>query len=175
METQIVTNQNVLDKTIFVRMVLSTWDSYNARVKKLLDTFSDEQLLAETAPGRNRGIYLIGHLIAVNDGLFPILGFGEKLYPELNKIFLKDPDRSNSEMPSVNELREYWDHVNTKLADNIKEMPVDEWFNRHNNVSEADFAKEPHRNKLNIIVNRTNHTSYHLGQLVYLDKKEDQE
>jgi len=175
MSTQIAANQNVSDKIVFVRMVLSAWDSYNARVKKLLDTFSDEQLLAETAPGRNRGIYLIGHLITVSDGLFPILGFGEKLYPELNKIFLEDPDRLTSDIPSVNELREYWDRVNTKLADHIKEMPMDEWFNRHNNVSEADFAKEPHRNKLNIIVNRTNHTSYHLGQLVYLDKKEDQE
>src|SRR5436190_19326582 len=119
METQIVTNQNVLDKTIFVRMVLSTWDSYNARVKKLLDTLSDNQLLAETAPGRNRGIYLIGHLIAVSDGLFPILGFGEKLYPELHKMFLEDADRSNPETPSINELKEYWDQVNTKLADHI--------------------------------------------------------
>ena len=160
---------------LFVKMAVSAWQSYNKRVDDLLEQLSDEQLLAETAPGRNRGIYLIGHLIAVSDGLFPILGFGEKLYPELNKIFLEDPDRLTSDIPSVNELREYWGRVNTKLADHIKEMPMDEWFNRHNNVSEADFAKEPHRNKLNIIVNRTNHTSYHLGQLVYLDKKEDQE
>jgi hypothetical protein len=50
-------------------------------------------------------------------------------------------------------------------------MKADEWFNKHTAVSAEDFAKEPHRNKLNVIVNRTNHTSYHLGQLVYLVKK----
>jgi hypothetical protein len=43
-----------------------------------------------------------------------------------------------------------------------------EWFNRHTVVSEADFEKEPHRNKLNLLINRTNHLSYHLGQLIYL-------
>ena len=60
-------------------MALSAWDTYNARVTKLIDALSDEQLAAETAPGRNTGIYLFGHLVAVSDGLFPILGFGERL------------------------------------------------------------------------------------------------
>ena len=54
--------------------------------------------------------------------------------------------------------------VDTKLTDHIRQMPADEWFTRHNKVSEADFAKEPHRNNLNIIINRTNHMSYHLGK-----------
>jgi len=35
-------------------------------------------------------------------------------------------------------------------------------------VSDEDFSKEPHRNKLNVIINRTNHMSYHLGQLILL-------
>lgn len=165
------TISETIPKTVFIKMALSAWDSYNARVDKLINTLSDEQLLAETAPGRNSGIYLLGHLIAVSDGLFPILGFGEKLYPELNKIFLESPDRSGLEMPSITELKEYWKKVNTKLTDHINGVSEDEWFTRHNNVSEADFANEPHRNKLNIIINRTNHTSYHLGQLVYLAKK----
>ncbi len=165
------TNESINRKTIFIKMTLSAWDTYNTRLNKLIDTLSDEQLIAETAPGRNTGIYLLGHLIAVSDGLFPILGFGERLYPKLDKIFLETPDKSGLEMPSINELKEYWKKVNTKLTDHIIRMPADEWFTRHNNVSEADFANEPHRNKLNIIINRTNHTSYHLGQLVYLAKK----
>jgi hypothetical protein len=173
MTASITTNESVIAKTVFIKMALSAWDTYNARVNKLIDTVSDEQLIAETAPGRNSGIYLLGHLIAVSDGLFPILGFGERLYPQLDKIFLENPDRSGLEMPSINELKEYWKKVNAKLTDHIIQMPADEWFTRHNNVSEADFANGPHRNKLNIIINRTNHTSYHLGQLVYLVKKND--
>jgi hypothetical protein len=171
MQTQTLTNESISGKTVFIKMAISAWDSYNARVSKLLDTLSDEELLTETAPGRNTGIYLIGHLVAVSDGLFPILGFGDRLYPDLDKVFLQSPDKSGHEMPSISVLKEYWNKVNAKLADHINQMPADEWFKRHNNVSEADFAKEPHRNKLNIIINRTSHTSYHLGQLVYLVKK----
>ncbi len=156
-------------------MALSAWDTYNARVTKLIDALSDEQLAAETAPGRNTGIYLFGHLVAVSDGLFPILGFGERLYPELDKIFVDNPDKSGFEMPSINSLKEYWKKVNDKLTDHIIRVPEDEWFTRHTKVSEADFANEPHRNKLNILINRTNHTSYHLGQLIYLAKKKEEE
>src|SRR5258706_14913581 len=112
MQTQTATKENTPVKTIFIKMALSAWESYNVRVKKLLDELTDEQLLAETAPGRNRGIYLIGHLIAVSDGLLPILGFGERLYPELDKIFLESPDKSDIERPSLNELKEYWNKVN---------------------------------------------------------------
>jgi len=152
-------------------MVISAWDNYNARVEKLLNQLTAEELQAETAPARNSGIYLIGHLIAVSDGLFPILGWGEKLYPSLEEIFLKNPDKSGLEKPSLRELKEYWATVNKKLKENIQKMQPDEWFEKHNSVSAEDFEKEPYRNKLNIIITRTGHTSYHLGQLVYLEHK----
>jgi len=171
MQTQNLSSENSNTKTVFIKMAISAWDGYNARVSKLLETLPDEELLAETAPGRNTGIYLFGHLVAVSDALFPILGFGERLYPGLDKIFVDSPDKSGHEMPPVKELKEYWSKVNAKLSNHISQMREDDWFTRHNNVSEADFKKEPHRNKLNIILNRTSHTSYHLGQLVYLTKK----
>jgi len=171
MQTQNLASENNNTKTVFIKMAISAWDGYNARVSKLLETLSDEEFLAETAPGRNTGIYLFGHLVAVSDALFPILGFGERLYPELDNIFVNNPDKSGHPMPSINDLKDYWSKVNAKLSDNIGKMREDDWFTRHNNVSEADFIKEPHRNKLNIILNRTSHTSYHLGQMVYLAKK----
>ena len=152
-------------------MAISAWDGYNARVSKLLETLTDEEILAETAPGRNTGIYLVGHLVAVNDALIPILGFGERLYPELDKVFVNSPDKSGHEMPTIVELKEYWSKVNAQLSNYFGQMREDDWFTRHNNVSETDFVKEPHRNKLNIILNTTSHTSYHLGQLAYLAKK----
>jgi hypothetical protein len=156
---------------IFVKMSLNAWETQNSRVKKLLDTLTDEALMSETAPGRNRGIYLIGHLITVSDGLFPILGLGERMYPHLEEVFLKKPDRSGLETPSINELKTQWDEVHNKLSAQFSKIAVDEWFTRHTAVSESDFVKEPHRNKLNILINRANHTSYHLGQLVYLNRK----
>lgn len=156
-------------------MALSAWDTYNARVSKLVDALTDEQLSVETAPGRNSGVYLLGHLVAISDALFPILGFGERLYPELDKLFVDNPDKSGLDTPSIKDLKEYWKKVNARLTDHIIRMPEDEWFTRHTKVSETDFANEPHRNKLNIIINRTNHTAYHLGQLIYLAKKQEEE
>ena len=170
MSTSATTNESST-QTVFIKMALSAWETYNDRVNKLINTLTDQQLLADTSPDRNSGIYLFGHLIAISDGLFPILGFGERLYPQLDKIFLENPDKSGFELPSINDLKEYWKIVNTRLTGHINQMPDNEWFSRHTKVSEADFANEPHRNKLNIIINRTNHTSYHLGQMAYLEKK----
>jgi hypothetical protein len=93
------------------------------------------------------------------------------MYPELNAVFLEAADRSGMEMPSVSELRHHWKEINTALYNIIDRLPALEWFTRHTAVSEEDFKKEPHRNKLNIIINRTNHQAYHLGQLAYLVNK----
>jgi hypothetical protein len=159
------------EKELFIKMVLSNWELQISRMNNLLGKLSDEELSAQTAPGRNTGVYLLGHLAAVSDGLFTFLGLGERLNPAMDDIFLRNPDNSGIEKPSIAELKKYWNKVNAILGDKISQIQPDEWFNRHTAVSEEDFAKEPHRNKLNIIINRTNHLSYHLGQLAYLVKK----
>ena len=156
---------------LFVKMAISAWETENTRVTKLLDSLSDEQLMAETAPSRNRGIYLIGHLAAVSDGLFTLFGWSERLYPQLEVPFVKNADRSAPDTATPAQVRTYWKEVYSKLAEAIKNASTSEWFARHTAVSEEDFAKEPHRNKLNVLISRTNHMSYHRGQLVYLAKK----
>jgi hypothetical protein len=158
-------------KELFIKMVISAWETQHVRVTKLLTGLSDEQLNADTAPGRNSGFYLIGHLTTVSDGLFPLLGWGQRLYPQLEVPFLKSPDKAGLDVPSAKDLRQYWDTVHTKLNQRINETSSDEWFEKHTAVSGEDFLKEPHRNKLNLIINRTNHMSNHLGQLNYLVQK----
>ena len=79
---------------LFVKMALDAWNIQIDRTNKLFNALSDDQLSQEVAPGRNSGIYLLGHLTAVHDALFPLLGLGEKLYPELDEIFIKNPDKS---------------------------------------------------------------------------------
>ena len=158
-------------KEIFINMVLSAWKAENKKLDKMLDTLPDDTFSKQTAPGRNRGIYLVGHLVAVNDDMQRILGFGEKLYPQLEDIFIKNPDNAGTEMPSIAELKKYWKEVNAKLTQHMDKMKPDDWFSKHAVVSAEDFAKEPHRNKLNILLTRSIHQSYHLGQLAYLDQK----
>jgi hypothetical protein len=158
-------------QALFVKMVLTAWYTENARVNELLSTSTDLQLMAETAPGRNTGIYLLGHLAAINDTLFKLLGIGTRLHPELDEIFINNPDKAGLIMPSVDNLKKYWNEINTALADNFNKMQPSEWFMRHTSISEEDFIKEPHRNRLNVIITRTIHQSYHRGQLVYLQNK----
>src|SRR5882724_5049822 len=99
---------NETSPALFVKMVLTAWQTQNTRVDELLNQFTNEQLLQETAPGRNTGIYLLGHLAAVNDSLFKLLALGERLHPELDAIFLESPDKSGQQMPSADELKKYW-------------------------------------------------------------------
>jgi hypothetical protein len=169
MET-IQTKPILSEKEIMIKMVISYWQAVNDRTSDLFNKLSDEGLSAETAPGRNTGVYLMGHLAAVHDAMFPILGYGEQQYADLYEIFVKNPDKSGLEKPPIAELRECWDNVTANLQQHIDATQPDEWFKKHNSVSAEDFAKEPHRNKLNIIINRTNHLSTHLGQLIYLTK-----
>ncbi len=155
-------------ESLFVQMALMSWQTQNARLDDLLNKLSDEQLMNETAPGRNRGIYLLGHLAAVNDSLFKMFGLGERLHPELDAVFLNAPDKSGQTMPSIDELKNYWKEINAALTKKFNAMQPQKWFEKHTVVSAEDFAKEPYRNKLNVLLNRTAHQSYHLGQMNYL-------
>lgn len=154
--------------SLVVNMAKRAWEVQNERVTKLVDKLSEEQLGGEVAPSRNTGIYVFGHLIAVNDNLLPLFGFSERLYPELDAVFLKNPDKSGLPRPSVSELKTYWQAVNARLTEHMATLAPEEWLQRHTAVSEADFAKDPNRNKLNVLMNRTSHQAYHLGQMVLL-------
>ena len=157
-------------KELAVKSVMDLWNGRIKQVDALLENLSDEQLQKEVTPGRNRGTYLVGHLAAVNDALLPLLNFGEALYPNLAEPFLSKPDKAVAEVPSAKELRANWKTINDKLAGHFSKMTADDWFLKHNSVSTEDFAKEPHRNRLTVVMGRAAHMSYHIGQLVFLKK-----
>lgn len=153
---------------LLVNMTLTSWAAQNKYLNNLLSTFSDEQFSREVAPGKNTGTYLVGHLIAVSDAMLPLLGFGNKHFPELENIFIKNPDKSGLEKPGIPELKEQLNAVNASLDKHFNSLNVEEWFEPHTAVSTDDFAKEPHRNKLNVVISRTNHMANHIGQLLLL-------
>src|SRR5258707_14438313 len=70
------------------------WKSNVERADKLFGGLSSEQLEQEGAPGRNRLIYLWGHLAAANDGWLPLRAIGERLHPEFDARFTSNPDKS---------------------------------------------------------------------------------
>jgi len=153
---------------LVVKMVLDSWRVRIKQTDGLLNQLSDEQLLCEVAPGKNRGIYLIGHLITAHDQMFRIIGLGEHMFPEYINIFDKNPDKAFSVIPFVSEIRKSWKKVNLELGKHFELMPTEEWLQPHALVSPYDFEKQPHRNKLSIVLFHSHHLSNHLGQLILL-------
>ena len=81
---------------LFVFMVMSAWNSHVKRTDLLFESLTDEQMMQPVAPGKNRVVYLAGHLAAVNDGMIKLLGIGERLYPQLDDAFINNPDATPS-------------------------------------------------------------------------------
>ena len=162
-----------MKEELFIKMVLDAWNVHVKRADDLFNSFSDEQLMKEIAPGRNRGIYLLGHLAAVHDKILPLLGLGNQLKPEWYHIFVESPDQAIANIPAPADLRLFWNEVNKSLSEHFIKLTPAQWFQKHNSVSEEDFIKEPHRNKLNLVINRTNHLASHLGQLLYLKERNE--
>lgn len=156
------------NSTVLIKMVFDRWNNAIKNCDDLLNALSDEVLMKQIAPGKNRGIYLLGHLIAVHDDMLRFLELGEARYPELHDPFHHKPDNVATPMPSVAELREIWKEQCREQSDRFASLSEGQWFEKHTAVSSEDFAKEPHRNKLNIILNRTTHLAYHTGQIQLL-------
>lgn len=151
--------------TQIISQVIHTWAAQNKAVTAFFNKYTNDDYEKEVAPGRNRAIYLLGHLVAVNDGMLPLFGLGDKLFPGLDTLFITAPDKAHTTLPSLATLKEHWEALNTTLTSHFNKMNQGEWMSRHQSVSEADFALNPSRNKLNVLLSRTTHQSYHLGQL----------
>jgi hypothetical protein len=156
-----VTNEELLGLT-----TLNSWKLVIARLDQNLAALTDEQLQKQVAPGRNRLFYLVGHLTATHDRLFPLLGLGERLHPELDEPFLTNPDRALKDSVSASDLKKAWAEVNGKLTSAFEEFKPEDWLQKHTAVSDEDFAKDPTRNRLAVVMSRTNHASFHSGQAV---------
>ncbi len=112
---QTLTHSATTPAEMMIAQLLKTWTAHNKSVKDFFNKHDDAEYLNPVAPGRSRAIYLLGHLVAVSDGMLPILGLGEKMYPELEGPFLISPDNVETPMPSIALLKEYWDNVSNVL------------------------------------------------------------
>jgi uncharacterized damage-inducible protein DinB len=81
---------------IMLDMALKAWNQQISRAEKFFDAQTDDNFSKEIAPGKNRISYLMGHLVASNDGLMKLFGFGERVYPSYEEIFSKNPDRAST-------------------------------------------------------------------------------
>ena len=146
--------------------VLNSWKLINQRFSTLISQLSDEDLQKEISPGRNRALYVTGHLAATNDRLFPLLGIGQRRYPELDPVYIDQRDGALGDPVAPSVLKAASDDVARGLTEALERFTPEEWLEKHAVVSDEDFARDPGRNRLAVVLSRTNHMSYHLGQIM---------
>ena len=144
---------------------LLQWSTYNARMKKLFDTLDDAHFYQPIAEGSNSPSWILGHLVDTEDGLLKILGISERLFPDLEKIYHHERGSNQTGHLTKQELLTKWQVVSAALDKAFRSWSEAEWMSRHTLVSEEDFKKEPHRNKLNVVLTRLAHKASHLGQI----------
>jgi hypothetical protein len=153
-----------------VTSTVNSWKTAIERADKVFLPLTEAQLQKEVAPGKNRLIYLLGHLTAVHDRMLPLLDLGPRLYAELDTPFLTNPDRVTPDLPTGDEIKKSWNEVNSKLLAGFESLSAAEWLKKHSSVSEEDFAKDPSRNRFAILLSRTGHITFHLGQTALIPK-----
>ena len=163
--------ERMISEASFIDLALRSWKANIDRADIFFDALSEEELQREVAPGKNRLIYLWGHLTAVNDRMVAILGLGDRLHPELDAMFVSNPDKTVHLTLSPEKLKHLWDEVNERLWAAFCKLSPSDWMQKHAAVSEEDFVREPHRNRFSVLLGRTAHLAYHLGQAV-LAKRE---
>jgi hypothetical protein len=150
---------------MLIAAAISSWQQVVTRVGALCSRLDEEQLLVEVAPGKNRIQYLWGHLTATHDAMFSVLRLGERLHPELDAVFIAQPDRSMP-LPTSAEIAKCWEAIHAALLSTFTTLGPREWLERHGNVSVEEFEQNQARNRLAVLLSRTSHASYHLGQMM---------
>jgi hypothetical protein len=143
---------------------VNSWKLVIGRFDGAVASLSDENLQKQVAPGRNRLLYLVGHLTAVHDRMFALLGLGERLHPELDEIYIANPDQTLPDSISPSALKQAWSEVNSKLLADFQKLTPQQWLEKHTAVSDEEFAKDPTRHRLAVLLSRTSHAAFHTGQ-----------
>jgi hypothetical protein len=159
-----------MQEEALVASALGAWKSGLERADRMFSALSEEQLQKEVAPGKNRLIYLWGHLTAVHDRMLPLLEIGPRLCLQFDDIFITSPDKTVAQLPNAAEIKRTWDEVNSKLLAGFTGFSPAEWLQKHASVSAEDFAKDPSRNRFAVLLSRTNHLAFHLGQTALIPK-----
>ena len=79
-------------------------------------------------------------------------------------MFVANPDRTVPTILLGEDLKIIWQETSQILWTGFSKLSVVDWLQKHGAVSEEDFLREPHRNRFTILLARTAHIAYHLGQ-----------
>jgi len=153
-----------------IEICLIQWDTYNRRMQKMLDALTADHFNKAIVPGGNSPSWLMGHLADTDDALLELFGIRKRMFPQLANIYHHERGTNQTGHLSKEELNTQWKAIVAELDNTFKSMTESDWHSRHMAVTEEDFKKEPHRNKLNVMLSRVSHKASHLGQIGMLEK-----
>lgn len=132
-----------------------------------INALSDEEYKMELSPGKNHGVWILGHLIESDDDFSVYMGKGDFLFPEYVELFgqgskLKPPEN----YPPVQDLKNNWKVLfekNKKIYENLKDHELEE-----SPENMDDKMKEYFKTKGTVVMAWQLHQMYHGGQLSVL-------
>jgi len=146
-------------------IALLQWSTYNTRMQKVFDSLDDTKFSKPIAAGLNSPSWILGHLVDTDDALLDLFGIRQRLFPDLKTIYNHEKGSNQAGHLQKDELVRRFKAVSEELDKAFKSWSESDWLGRHTAVSEEDFKKEPHRNKLNVMLSRVAHKASHLGQV----------
>jgi uncharacterized damage-inducible protein DinB len=153
-----------------IDICLLQWETYNRRTLKVIESLTDQNFNTPIVPNGNSASWLLGHLADTDDKLLELFGIRSRMYPELEKIYHHERTTNQTGHLSKADLITKWKAISVELDRAFKSWSESDWLGRHTAVTEEDFKKEPHRNKLNVMLSRVEHKASHLGQIAMLPK-----
>jgi len=137
-------------------------------VDMYLNAITDEELKAEIIPGRNHGVWILGHLIASDDDLSLYITKEHITYPDIHKLFKQGSTiQSPEKYPPVPDLREKWKRI-CKKNENLFNQLTDEVLDEYHEMIKGDPAKDYFKTKERVLINWTFHQIHMAGELALL-------
>src|ERR1019366_8461519 len=145
-------------------------EQYNfmlAWVNMYLDELTDEELRSDIIPGKNHGVWILGHLIASDDTLSEYLGYGPTLFPESQVYSQGNTLLPVDECKSPSVLRGEWKKVCEK-NESIYQTLTDAELDQPHAMLQGNPAEDYFKTKQGVIINWSLHQVHHAGQLALL-------
>src|SRR5262249_19109034 len=117
-------------ESALIDSALRNWQSTVDRTGRLFGNLSQEQLLQEVSAVKNRDIYLLGRLTAFTDALIPLLLLELRIYPELDLMFVSNPDGTVPTVLLGEDLKIIWQETSQILWTGFSKLSVADWLQK---------------------------------------------
>jgi hypothetical protein len=76
-----------MQENLIIDQCIKAWEQRITQATKLIDALSEWAMDTEIASGRNKVVYVIGHLLVVHDKLIEGMELGDRRHADLDKLF----------------------------------------------------------------------------------------